>query len=135
MAATVMTLVEDLIFLSKIQGAAKAAGVNTVAGEWRRGPAAAAEAQPSAIFLDLNHGHLPVVEWIRALKADSATRQIRLVGFVSHVQEQLIAEARAAGCDMVMARSAFAQQLPGLLRGIATETARSGAATVPGKEH
>lgn len=134
MAATIVTLVEDLFFLSKIQGTAKAVGVNTVAGEWRRGPAAAAEAQPVAILLDLNHRHLPVVEWIRALKADPATRQIRLIGFVSHVQEQLIADARAAGCDAVMARSAFAQQLPRLLRELEAEAAQSGAATVPGKE-
>jgi len=39
------------------------------------------------------------------------------VGFVSHVQANLIADARRAGVDQVLARSAFVTQLPQLLQG------------------
>ncbi|MGA2985967.1 MAG: response regulator [Terriglobia bacterium] len=121
MAATVVALVQDLFFLAKIQETAKAVGVRVVTGDARGGSTAIAEAQPQAIFLDLNSCGLPAVDWIRALKNDPATRPIRIVGFVSHVQEELISGARAAGCDVVMARSAFTQQLPGLLRSMVTE--------------
>ena len=118
MAATIVALVEDLFFLAKIRETAKAVGVTVVTNDARRGSAAIAEAQPQAIILDLNSRGLPAVDWIRALKSDPATRPIRIVGFVSHVQEELISAARAAGCDSVMARSAFTQQLPDLLRSL-----------------
>ena len=118
MAATIVALVDDLFFLSKIRETAKVVGVTVVVCDPRRGPAAIAEAQPQAIFLDLNSRSLPAVDWIRALKADPATRSIRIVGFVSHVQEELISAARAAGCDSIMARSAFTQRLPDLLRSL-----------------
>ena len=120
MAATIVTLVEDLFFLAKIRETAKAVGVTVVTVDLRRGSAAIAEVQPQAIILDLNSRGLPAVGWIQALKSDPATRAIRIVGFVSHVQEQIISEARAAGCDSVMARSAFTEQLPDLLRSLAT---------------
>jgi CheY-like chemotaxis protein len=121
MAPTLGALVDDLFFLAKIRETAKAIGVTVVTGDSRRGAAAIAEAQPQVIFLDLNSRSLPAVDWIRALKADPATRLIRIVGFVSHVQEQLISDAKAAGCDAVMARSAFTQQLPNLLKNLVTE--------------
>ena len=68
MAATIVALVEDLFFLAKIRETAKAVGVTVVTGDARRGSAAIAEAQPQAIFLDLNSRGLPAVDWIRALK-------------------------------------------------------------------
>lgn len=122
MASTIVTLVDDLFFLAKIQETAKAVGVTVVPGDARRGPAAIAEAQPQAVIVDLNSRQLPAVEWIRALKSDPATRPIPIVGFASHVQEKLISDAKAAGCDSVMARSAFTQQLPNLLRSFITTT-------------
>ena len=118
LAATIVALVDDLFFLAKIQETAKAVGVTVAKLDARRGPAAIAEANPQAIFLDLSFSKLPVIEWIRALKADPATQAIRIVGFARHTQEQLIADAKAAGCDSVMARSAFTQQLPLLLKNL-----------------
>jgi CheY-like chemotaxis protein len=118
MASVVLVLVEDLFFLAKIRETAKALGVTVVASDLPHGLAAVAESKPRAIILDLNSRKLPAVDWIRAIKADPATRPVPIVGFVSHVQEQLISAAREAGCDTVMARSAFSQQLPNLLRSL-----------------
>jgi hypothetical protein len=39
-----------------------------------------------------------------------------VIGFLSHLQGDLKAKAMEAGCDMVMPRSAFSQNLPNLLR-------------------
>jgi hypothetical protein len=39
-----------------------------------------------------------------------------VIGFLSHLQGDLKAKAVEAGCDMVMPRSAFSQNLPTLLR-------------------
>jgi DNA-binding NarL/FixJ family response regulator len=120
MASTIVAFVEDLFFLAKIQETAKALDITVVTGDSRRGPAALAEAQPQAIIVDLNSRQLAAVQWIQALKADPATRPVRIVAFASHVQAQLISDAKAAGCDSVMARSAFTQQLPNLLQSLVT---------------
>jgi len=118
MAATILAWVEDLFFLAKIQETAKAVGVTVVTDQVGRSPAALADAPPQAIILDLNSCGPSALEWTRALKSHPTTRPIRVVGFVSHVQEELISAARAAGVDSVMARSAFTQQLPNLLRSL-----------------
>jgi hypothetical protein len=39
-----------------------------------------------------------------------------VIGYLSHVQGELKQKAHEAGCDMVLARSAFSQNLPNLLR-------------------
>lgn len=120
MASSIVALVDDIFFLTKIQQTAKSLGIAVATGDARRGMAAVVEAQPQSIILDLNSRGFPAVDWIRALKADPVTQPIRIVAFVSHVQEELIAAARDAGCDTVMARSAFTQQLPNLLRSLAS---------------
>ncbi|MGO8790395.1 MAG: two-component system response regulator [Terriglobia bacterium] len=121
MASTVVALVDDLFFLAKIRETAKALGVTVVTGDSRSGIDAIAKTKPQAIILDLNSRGLPALDWIQALKADPATRTIRIVAFASHVQEQLISSARAAGCDSLMVRSAFTQQLPRLLHSLAND--------------
>ena len=45
------------------------------------------------------------------MKADPTLAKIQLVGYVSHVQGELKQAAQEAGCDMVLARSAFSQNL------------------------
>jgi DNA-binding NarL/FixJ family response regulator len=120
--SVIVALVDDLFFLAKIRETAKAVGLSVLTLDARSGPPAVAETNPRAIILDLNIRSASAVDWIQALKSDPATSSVRIVGFVSHVQEQLISAARAAGCDSVMARSAFTQQLPALLRSFATES-------------
>jgi len=116
MPLKLLVAVNDLIFLSKIREAAKSVGVEVTPDGSLPAPEAVASMQPQAIVLDLNLGGQAPVEWVRALKSDPATRLIPVVAFASHVQSDLIAAARQAGCDRVLARSAFSQQLPALLR-------------------
>jgi hypothetical protein len=49
------------------------------------------------------------------MTADPELASIPTVGYVSHVQTDLIAAARQAGVGEVMARSAFTQQLAEIL--------------------
>ncbi len=114
-----MTVVEDLFFLSKIQQTAQQVGVTTQAASPASAADDIAQSQPQVVILDLNHRSVSALDLVRALKASPATRAIPIVGFVSHVQADRVSAARAAGCDQVMARSAFAQQLPELLRKLA----------------
>ena len=121
MVATVAVLVDDLFFLAKIQETAKAVGAKVLSLNAQSGPAAVAEAHPRAVIIDLNLRSAAPLDSIRALKGDPATSPIPVVAFVSHVQEQLIADARAAGCETVLARSAFTRQLPELLRSLVSQ--------------
>jgi DNA-binding NarL/FixJ family response regulator len=67
------------------------------------------------VLIDLNdHGFHPI-EVIGRLKA-APDRPVEIIAFVSHVQGDLIREAQKAGCDLVLPRSVFSQQLDDLLR-------------------
>jgi CheY-like chemotaxis protein len=121
MAATIAILVDDLFFRAKIQETAKVVGVTVIALDAGRASAAVVEAKPKSIVLDLNARSFSAADLIRELKSNPETASLPTVAFVSHVQEDLIAAARTAGCDTVMARSAFAQKLPDLLRSLAQE--------------
>jgi DNA-binding NarL/FixJ family response regulator len=122
----ILAAVEDLIFLSKIQQTARLAGVEIEVVAPRQVHARLSDPSVRAAIFDLNHRSGSAVDVIRAVKSDGATRQVLIVGFLSHVQGDLAAAARDAGCDMVLARSAFSQQLPQLLRQLAGEDGHTG---------
>ncbi len=115
----ILAVVDDLIFLSKIQQTAQLLRVPVEPVDPKNLQERAAQTNPRAVILDLNHRSGAAVAILRALKADPLTSGTPVVGFVSHVQSDLIAAARAAGCDEVLARSAFSAQLPQLLKNLA----------------
>ncbi len=115
MADRILAVVDDLFFMAKIQQTARQLNValETVAPGAVTSSLAAEGA--SAILLDLNHRSGAALNVLKTLKGDARTSGIPVVGFLSHVQADLAKAARAAGCDVVLARSAFSQQLPSLL--------------------
>ena len=112
----VLCVVDDLLFSVKISTAAKALGVaiyferkaDDVVDRIR-------EKQPHLVIFDLNSAKLRPMEAVAAMKGDPALKEIRTLGFVSHVQTDTINAARAAGVDQVVARSAFAERLGEIL--------------------
>jgi CheY-like chemotaxis protein len=116
MATQILLVVDDLFFLARIQQTARQLGVEVQ-------PVAPAQLKEeltgqaaSAIFLDLNHCSGAAIQTIQTLKQDPSTSAAPVIAFLSHVQGDLARAARAAGCDVVLARSAFSKQLPELLR-------------------
>jgi len=112
----ILAVVDDLLFLSKIQQTAQHVGVAVKSARPADLPDLAIEDVPNALLIDLNHRSGKALEVLRTLKSDLKTKEIAVIGFVSHVQNDLIAAARDAGCDLVLARSAFVSQLPRLLQ-------------------
>ncbi len=101
-------LVRDLMFAGKISVAAAHAGA---AVRIVRDPAALAAIDGPQLIVDLNQeGALPAAAAWRLRTGRP------VVGFVAHVDTATVAAARAASLDRVLARSAFAAQLPALLR-------------------
>jgi len=107
----VLAVLEDLFFTVKINEAAKRAGLGITFVKSQRDTLDHAATQPVLIILDLNFTSIEPVELIRRLKADPELQKISLLGYVSHVQGELKQQAHDAGCDMVLARSAFSQNL------------------------
>ena len=111
-----MVAIDDLMLSSRVSTGAKALGASI---KFTRSPeavlAAAREAMPSLIILDLNSARVKPLEILTALAADPALAALPTVGFVSHVDTATIEAARKAGVGRVLARSAFVEQLPDLL--------------------
>lgn len=112
----ILVAVDDMLFSSKIRTVAKLSGVDIT---FTRTPPEILEQsralRPSLVIFDLNSTRAVPLETVAALKADPELAPIRTLGFVSHVHTELIGAARAAGMDEVMARSAFAGNLAGIL--------------------
>jgi hypothetical protein len=53
---------------------------------------------------------------VAALKSSPATRRIPVIAFGPHVDLALRARAEDVGCDLVLAKSAFVRDLPGLIQ-------------------
>jgi len=113
----ILAVLDDLMFTSKIKTAANQLGVPVTFA--RSADAAHAEMHktaPSLVILDLNNTRTDPLAIVSAMKSNPALASIPTVGFVSHVQTDVIAAARAAGVTDVMARSAFTQQLGDILK-------------------
>ena len=112
----ILAVLEDLFFTVKINESAKQAGLPVKFLKTEFDVLDQAQAKPALIILDLNFSRIDPVQVIEKLKADAATKGINLLGFISHVQVDLKQQAQAAGCNMVLARSAFSTNLPQILK-------------------
>jgi PleD family two-component response regulator len=108
----VIAVVSDLFFSSKLIEAAKRAGLALEFVKESSEVLEKAKGRPSLIIFDLNMESAEPVKLITQLKADAETRSISLIGYLSHIQVELKQQAQEAGCDMVLARSAFSQNMP-----------------------
>jgi CheY-like chemotaxis protein len=110
----------DLFFSAKIHDMAKKFGMSV---EFLKDKSTVMEKvrdKPSLVIFDLNCDAAEPLSIIRAMKNDPETKRVSTIGFVSHVQTELKLEAQESGCDMVVARSVFAQNLPVILKRHAT---------------
>jgi hypothetical protein len=112
--------IEDLFILAKIQEVSKKLGIKvaflkpekdviTRLTETRE------EDRPALILFDLNNANAKPLTLIPKIKA-KLKRGTSIVGFLSHIQGDLKSKAVEAGCDTVMPRSTFSQNLPSMLR-------------------
>ena len=112
----VVALVADLIFAARIRGTAEAVGARVVLARGAEELLRVARAEkPRLILVDLDARTGDAVGAIRSIKEVPTLASATVVGFVSHVQESTIGEARRAGADRVVARSAFVRDLARML--------------------
>jgi CheY-like chemotaxis protein len=118
MPRTIIAVVDDLFFASKIRGTGEQVGarVHFVKSILDAMAKAGAE-NPALVVVDLNAGCCDAVELARTFRGDDNLNAIPLLGFFSHVQTELQQAAITAGFDRVMPRSAFTKNLASILQG------------------
>jgi PleD family two-component response regulator len=113
----ILAVVDDLLFTVKINDAAKRAGLKAEFVKSERDVIdKATQERPLLIILDLNCSCVEPLSLISKLKSDGDLKQISLIGYLSHVQGELKQKAQEAGANIVMARSAFSQNLQQILK-------------------
>ena len=116
--ADVVALIDDLFFLAKVHETAKHTGVTLETAATGEQLLKTAAASPNAlVVVDLNarQGALEAIE--RLCAANGPDNPRRVIAFLSHVQTDVAERARKAGCQNVMPRSRFTQDLAEILRG------------------
>jgi CheY-like chemotaxis protein len=112
----VLAVVEDMFFASKIESAARHAGLTLI--QVRDEAALSLQLDtivPDLVVIDLSGKAVGSLAAIRRIKSDDRYRGTEIVGFFSHVQLDLEEAAREAGCDQVVPRSAFSRNLSAIL--------------------
>jgi|SRR5579871_134930 len=113
----VLAVVDDLLFTVKISDAAKRVGLDAEFLKTEQDVLEKAKLdKPLLIILDLNANSVQALKLIQKIKGNGELKQISLIGFLSHVQGELKQQAQEAGANIVMARSAFSQNLQQILK-------------------
>jgi DNA-binding NarL/FixJ family response regulator len=108
----VVALMDDLFFQMKLAETAKHLGVEVKVAANPDALNGLLEPAPKLAIVDLNARSQPLIA-VERLR--TANKDLRIVGFLSHVQRDLAAQAQSAGCDEVLPRSAFTQNLAAIL--------------------
>jgi CheY-like chemotaxis protein len=110
-----LLLSDDLIFTSRITGVARELGLQLLA---TRSTDAllnlARKHPPRCVIVDLANPGLVLGALIREL-GEMGSPPPRVVAYGSHVDAECLRAARAAGCNPVLPRSKFVEELPSAL--------------------
>ena len=126
----VLVAVDDLLFSSKIRSIAEHVGepIAFVRSRAEIVPKLL-ESGARAVIFDLDRATLDPVGAIKEIRSRSDLSRVRVLAFVRHTNGETIVQARQAGADVVLARSAFFPALPDILADSATSDASSGASS------
>ena len=108
----VVALMDDLFFQMKVAETAKHLGVEFKVAANGDVLATMLDAPTKLVIVDLNAKNDPVAT-ITRLRATQ--KELPVVAFLSHVQTELAARAKAAGSTEVIPRSVFTQNLARIL--------------------
>jgi CheY-like chemotaxis protein len=106
-----LLLCDDLIFASRVAATARALGLAVKAA---RSPELLVELArrepPGGVLIDLGHPELDLPELLRRL-GEACPTPPRVMAYGSHVDAERLRAARMAGCDPVLPRSRFVEEL------------------------
>jgi CheY-like chemotaxis protein len=107
-----LLLCDDLMFTSRVSGTGRDLGLTVKSARSADILEKLAQQEaPGCVIVDLANPGLSLVDLIGRLRASCGIMP-RIVAFGSHVDAAGLQAARAAGCDVVLPRSAFVAELP-----------------------
>jgi DNA-binding NarL/FixJ family response regulator len=107
-----LLLSDDMLFTSRITGTARDIGVIVLPARNAELLQTLARQQPPAcIIIDLSNPGLNIADLIQQLRKTCSFLP-RIVGYGSHVDTATLRAAKEAGCDLVLPRSKFVEDLP-----------------------
>jgi len=112
----VLAVMTDLFFTVKLNEAAKRSGLQVEFVKSNADALEKAKDRPLLIIVDLNCHAIDALKLVSDLKGDPHLKGVSVISYLSHVQGELKQKAHDAGADMVLARSAFSQNLPQILK-------------------
>jgi CheY-like chemotaxis protein len=114
MGKTLVACLDDLFFRSKIEATARHLNVPVRFTEAKDLAKTCGDGKCAAVLLDLSANGNPL-DGVAQLRKDEATRDLPIIGFLSHVDRDLATRAESSGVTRVMPRSEFSERLPDLI--------------------
>jgi DNA-binding NarL/FixJ family response regulator len=108
----VVAYMDDLFFQMKLAETAKHLGLEVKVVSTLDSLLQLMDPAPTLVIVDLNARSEPLAA---AQKLRASQPQLRIIGFLSHLQTGLAQQAKSAGFDEVMPRSQFSINLPDIL--------------------
>lgn len=108
----ILVVNNDLIWGTKIAETIRQAGLKyTTAKTEQEAMDQAQQLRPSLILIDLGVKSLDAMTLIKRLKQDPELKEVPILGYTFHTDQETWQKGIAAGCDQVAARSALQQAL------------------------
>jgi CheY-like chemotaxis protein len=121
---SIVLLCDDLLFASRITGQVRALGLPIQsARSLDQLLALARQETPSSVVVDLAFPGLDLPDLFGRLSAACPSLP-RVIAYGPHVDAEQLRSARSAGCDPVLPRSKFVEELPHILEEIKGEEPR-----------
>ena len=117
LTTTILAVIPDLMFQSRVREQAQALGFEVATADTMDEAIQALERLPGLLVLDLHAMGIDTA----ALAADAKARAVPVLAFGRHTETGVLRAAREAGCDAVVVRSTFVEELPQLLRELARQ--------------
>lgn len=119
-ARPILAVMNDLLFRSKIDEAARRNGLELRAAKsLEQLERHLGKGEPSVVFVDLEADSPEPTAAIHRIRELAGASAIRVIGFAGHTNIAAIEAGRAAGATLVLARSGLTSQLPTLLERVA----------------
>lgn len=108
----VLYLTKDLIFSSRVCSLARAAGITIDVSSSI--DASLTKGDTALVIIDLGLPQLDIAAAVCQLR--ETARDVKIMAYGPHVDAAMLAAAERAGCDLVLPRSQFDQQIAAILR-------------------
>jgi CheY-like chemotaxis protein len=118
----IVSLVPNLMFATRIDDAARAAGAVVLSPIDQAAFLAALRAGARLVIIDSSADHVPWLEWVSTAKDDATTEAVPILAFGAHIDIELRNRALGAGVDRYLARSNFSEGLPEFIAAAVRDT-------------